>query len=141
MYRDADSLKYGTDWDWVPFPGTEGMFGFHLDTFVFPVNNPTPEKADIWARFVGQPDPQIAFSNRKGSVPVRVDFDSSRLADFPRLTWTDLKDSQTLVPTFAHGLAVKPGKLAGCKSVIRERFMGPFEVERTADGLLDVLST
>lgn len=139
MYRSADSLAYRTDWDWTPFPGTEGTFVFNLDAFVFPRDNPTPEKTDVWATFVGQPDPQIAFSNRKGSVPVRLDFDSNRLADFPRLIWKDLRDSSSLVPTLAHGLAVEPSTLAACKSVVRERFMGPFEVEATADGLLDAL--
>lgn len=140
MYRTADAMEYRTDWDCLAFPGTDGVYGFNLDAFVFPVENPTPEKLDLWARFVGQPDAQVAFSNRKGSVPVRVDFDGSRLAAFPREIWSHLLDDPTLVPTLAHGLAVEPGKLADCKSAVRESFMDPFEVERTADALLDALA-
>lgn len=139
MYRNADSLDYGTDWDWVAFPGTEGMYVANLDAFAFPTENRTPERKDVWAEFVGKPDPQIAFSNRKGSVPVRTDFESDRLADFLELTWTHLTESSTLVPTLAHGLAVEPETLARCKSVVGDHFMGPFDVERTADGLLEVL--
>lgn len=139
MYRNADSLAFESDWQCVPFPGTAGIYGFHLDAFVFPTDNPIPEKTDVWAAFVGQPDPQIAFGNRKGSVPLHQNIDPSRLAAFPRRIWQNLTESDTLVPTFAHGLAVGPGKLAGCKAAISEHFMGPFDVERTADALLDVL--
>lgn len=140
MYRNADSLHYGEDWDWVPFPGTERAFVFNLDAFVFPSDNPTPEKKNVWARFVGGPDPQIAFSNRKGSVPVRTDFDSSRLAAFPRELWEHLMGDSSLVPTLAHGLAVEPRTLARCKDVVQDSFVGPFDVDATADGLLDALS-
>jgi glucose/mannose transport system substrate-binding protein len=140
MYRTAESMEYRTDWNCLAFPGTDGVYGFHLDAFVFPVDNPTPEKQDVWARFVGQPDPQVAFSNRKGSVPLRVDFEGGRLAAFTRDIWSRLLDAPTLVPTLAHGLAVEPGKLADCKAAIRESFMDPFEVEPTADGLLDALA-
>lgn len=140
MYRTADSMEYHTDWDCVAFPGTEGIYGLNLDAFVFPVDNPTPEKSDLWAQFVGQPDPQVAFSNRKGSVPVRVDFDATRLAAFPRDIWLRLLGSPTLVPTLAHGLAVGPDTLAACKSAVRDSFMGPFEVEPTADALLTALA-
>lgn len=140
MYRAADSLRYGEDWGWVPFPGTGHLFGLNLDTFVFPRENPTPRKKDVWARFVSKPGPQIAFSNRKGSIPVRTDFDSERLAAFPRLLWRQLVDAETLVPTLAHGLAVEPRALARCKSVVQESFMGPFDVEGTADGLLEALT-
>jgi len=139
MYRGATSFEYGSDWDWRPFPGTDGTYVFHLDAFVFPRDNPTPAKKDLWAGFVGQPDPQIAFSNRKGTVPLRTDFDSDRLAAFPRLTWTQLAEASAIVPTLAHGLAVDPATLERCKAVVADHFMGPFDVEAATDGLLAAL--
>jgi len=141
MYRSADTFTYGSNWDWVPFPGTATAYVANVDAFAFPSDNPTPEKTDLWAAFVGMPDPQIAFSNRKGSVPVRTDFESGRLADFPRLIWRHLTEASSVVPTLAHGLAVGPRRLARCKSVIADTFMGPFDVTATTDGLLAALST
>jgi glucose/mannose transport system substrate-binding protein len=140
MYRTADSMEYHTDWDCMAFPGTGGIYGLNLDAFVFPLDNPAPQKSDLWAGFVGQADPQVAFSNRKGSVPVRTDVDATRLAAFPRDIWLRLLGSPELVPTLAHGLAVDPDTLAACKAAIRDSFVGPFEVERTADALLAALA-
>ncbi|MFB6211496.1 MAG: ABC transporter substrate-binding protein [Halobacteriales archaeon] len=139
MYRNADSHEFGRDWEWIPFPGTGDSYVANLDSFTFPRDNPTPQKKDVWATFVGQSDPQIAFSNRKGSVPVRTDFDGDRLAAFPRVLWRDLQNADQLLPSLAHGLAVDPQKLRACKSVIRDHFMEPFDVEQTADGLLAAL--
>jgi glucose/mannose transport system substrate-binding protein len=141
MYSDAESFAYGSNWGWRAFPGTDGLYLANLDAFTFPADNPTPAKKDVWARFVGEPDPQIAFSNRKGSVPVRTDFDSDRLAVFPRLVWRHLTGDATLVPTLAHGLAVPPPALAACKGVVADHFMDSYDVGATTDGLLAALSS
>lgn len=140
MYRSAESFEFRTNWDAVPFPGTDETFVLNLDSFVFPRNNPTPNKKDLWAAFVGKPDPQIAFSNRKGSVPVRTDFEKDRLAAYPRRVYTELLEAPSFAPTLAHGLAAPPRTLSRCKAVIAEHFMGPFDVEATTDGLLAALS-
>jgi glucose/mannose transport system substrate-binding protein len=140
MYSGASSFAYGSDWGWRAFPGTGSTFVANVDSFTFPTDNPTPQKKDVWARFVGSPDPQVAFSNRKGSVPVRTDVDGSRLAAFPRLTWRHLTESSTLVPTLAHGLAVPPSTLAACKAAIADHFMGPFDVEAATDALFAALN-
>ncbi|WP_435095317.1 ABC transporter substrate-binding protein [Halarchaeum sp. P4] len=141
MYRSDDSFNYKEDWDWVPFPGTEGMYFFHLDSFVVPKNNPTPEKSITWMKYVGSKDAQIAYNNPKGSVPLRTDVDPNELTDFLKMNYNHLLSAEQLPPTIAHGLAVTPETLGACKSAFGNNFMGPFNVEKTADALVDAVSS
>ncbi|MFB6093841.1 MAG: ABC transporter substrate-binding protein [Halanaeroarchaeum sp.] len=140
MYRSSDSFNYQEDWGWVAFPGTEDMYTLHIDAFTFPANNPTPEKKDVWAKFLGQKDAQVAFNNRKGSVPLRMDVDGTKLTDFLQMTWKDLTSKPKQPPTLAHGLAVPPEQLGKAKSAIGNNFMGPFDVDATAQALMDAVS-
>lgn len=141
MYRAEDSgVEFGTDWDWVAFPGTEDMYVLHVDAFTFPEDAPAPDKRDTWAKFLGTRDAQVAFNNRKGSVPLRMDVDGSRLTDFLAMNYEHLTSKARQPPTLAHGLAASPAALSECKTVIRDNFMGTFDAEATARGLLDAVS-
>ncbi|TQR22122.1 hypothetical protein C9J85_04640 [Haloferax sp. wsp5] len=40
------------------FPGTEGMYTLHMDSFLYPADNPTPEATKPVAPFVGNVDAQ-----------------------------------------------------------------------------------
>ncbi|CQH63194.1 ABC-type transport system periplasmic substrate-binding protein (probable substrate sugar) (plasmid) [Halobacterium hubeiense] len=140
MFRADDEFNFGEEWDWVPFPGTEGLYFYHVDAFVTPSNNPTPEKTRTWQEFVGTKEAQIAFNNLKGSVPLRTDIDPSELSDFLAMTYEDLTSSDAYPPTIAHGLAVEPEAMNACKSAIGNNFMGPYDAEAAADGLLEAVS-
>jgi glucose/mannose transport system substrate-binding protein len=141
MYRAPDSgVEYGTDWDWVTFPGTENMYVLHIDAFTFPSDNPTPDKRDVWAEFLGTRDAQVAFNNRKGSVPLRMDVDSDRLTDFLATNYEHLVEKARRPPTLAHGLAVSPDALDACKSAVAADFMGSYDASATAEGLIEAVS-
>jgi len=141
MYRAEDSgIEYQEDWDWVAFPGTEDMYVLHIDAFTFPADAPAPTKRDTWAKFLGTKDAQVGFGNNKGSVPLRMDVDGSRLTDFLEMTYNHLTEKPKQPPTLAHGLAVSPEALGNCKSAIGDNFMGPFDAEATASALMDAVS-
>lgn len=139
-YRKSDQVKYQTDWDWIPFPGTEGVYFFHLDSFVAPANNPTPKLTKQWLRFVGSKKAQITFNKKKGSVPVRTDVDPSKLPKYLQRMYEDLRSAKQLPPTIAHGLAVTPQTLTACKEAFRVNFMGPYNVEKAASDLESAVS-
>ncbi|MFB6078825.1 MAG: ABC transporter substrate-binding protein, partial [Halarchaeum sp.] len=141
MYRSDESFKYKEDWDWIPFPGTEDLYVFHLDSFVAPANNPTPEATKSWEAFVGSKDAQITFNNPKGSVPPRKDVDPEKLTPFLKMTYKDLLSADKLPPTTAHGLAVPPKTLGQLKSAFGNDFMDPYHVEKTADALVSAVSS
>nr|WP_254764531.1 ABC transporter substrate-binding protein [Natrinema marinum] len=140
MFRADDDFNFGEEWDWVPFPGTEGLYFYHVDAFVTPSNNPSREETVTWQKFVGTKEAQIAFNNLKGSVPLRTDIDPSELTDFLALTYEDLTDSEAYPPTIAHGLALDPESMNACKSAIGNNFSNPYDAEATADGLLEAAS-
>ncbi|MGQ3413396.1 ABC transporter substrate-binding protein [Natrinema sp. LN54] len=140
MFRADDSFNFGEEWDWIPFPGTEGVYFYHVDSFVTPASNPTEEQTIEWQKYVGTKEAQIAFNNPKGSVPLRTDIDPNELTDFLAMTYEHLTDSESYPPTIAHGLAVEPEVLDQCKSVIGNNFQNPYDAEAAADGLLDAVS-
>lgn len=136
MYRAAEDFEFQRDWGWAPFPGTSGTYVFHLDSFLPPSNNPSPDKTVTWQRYVGSKEAQIAFNSRKGSVPLRTDVDPNRLPEFLGLTLRDLTEAEQQVPTLAHGLAVSPEKLGNVKSAFGDNFMGPFNVDAATQALM-----
>ncbi len=138
-YRRNDQ-EYQTDWGWIPFPGTEGVYVFHLDSFVAPANNPTPELTKQWLRFVGSKKAQITFNKNKGSVPLRTDVDPSKLPKYLQQMYEDLRAAKQLPPTIAHGLAVTPQTLTACEEAFRVNFMGPYKVEAAASDLESAVS-
>ena len=52
-YRNADDFAYEEDWGAIPFPGTEGIYELHFDSFLYPSDNPTPEKSKAPRRTAG----------------------------------------------------------------------------------------
>jgi glucose/mannose transport system substrate-binding protein len=138
MYRNAEDFEYEEDWGWVAFPGTADMYVWHLDSFLFPSGSNAPMKADIFAEFLGTKDVQVEFNNLKGSIPLRTDVDGNRLTDFLKLNVEDLNNLEKFPPTLAHGLAGTAEELSACKDAIASNFMGPYDPEATADGLMQV---
>ncbi|GAA0679374.1 extracellular solute-binding protein [Natronoarchaeum mannanilyticum] len=136
-YRGND-LAYDEDWGFVPFPGTEGMYTFHLDSFIYPGNNPSPEATKTWMRYVGGTEAQVLFNTRKGSIPTRTDVPTDEFGPYLTETIDDFQNADQLPPTLAHGLAVSPNQLTNMKSAITENFTGPYDVEATATSLLDI---
>jgi glucose/mannose transport system substrate-binding protein len=139
MYRSAEDFQFQRDWGWTAFPGTSDTYVFHLDAFLAPSNNPSPQKTATWERFVGEKEAQVAFNERKGSVPLRNDVDPNRLPEFLGLTLEDLNGAEQLPPTLAHGLAVSPEKLGNVKSAFGDNFMGPFNVDQATQALMEAV--
>jgi glucose/mannose transport system substrate-binding protein len=138
QFRADDNFNYKEDWDWMPFPNTDGIYHYHVDAFIMPADNPSREESIEWLKHVGTKEAQIAFNNPKGSVPLRTDIDPSELTDFLALTYEDLTSSEEYPPTLAHGLAVPPEQLGSCREAISQNMMGPYDVESAADALIDV---
>ncbi len=138
QYRNTDGFNYTEDWEWIAFPGTEDMYVWHLDSFLFPRDGNAPRKARTFAKFLGEKDTQVEFNNLKGSIPLRTDIDTSRLWEFLQFNVEDLNNLEKFPPTLAHGLAATAEDLSACKDAIASNFMGPFDPEATADDLMGV---
>lgn len=102
---DAKKKKLGTDWDWFPVPGTDGVFDFLADSFTLPKGTKNPGASKDWLMLVGGAEGQKAFNLAKGSIPARTDVPAD---DFPKYQTAAIASfkKDTIVPSIAHGAAV-----------------------------------
>ncbi|WP_336339142.1 ABC transporter substrate-binding protein [Haloarcula brevis] len=114
----TNDLTYGEEWDHVPFPGTEGYYALNMDSFPYPVNNPSPEATTLWCQFVGTAEAQEIFNPRKGSIPPRTDVDTEPFNAFSQDQIADFQNSEAQPPSVAHGLAAPPSILSSLESAI-----------------------
>ena len=102
-----DGVREGTDFGYVPHPGSNGSFVMVVDTFVVAKNAKHPDAAHKWAAVIASKAAQLAFNKDKGSTPVRTDVDVSSLPPYQRQAAKDFR-SNTLVWSIAHGEATSP---------------------------------
>ncbi len=138
-YKGQSGFEYDKHWGAVTFPGTDGMYTLHMDSFIFPANNPTPEKTKKWLSYVGTKEAQTTFNTRKGSIPTRKDTDAEAFGPYLSNTIKDFNEAKQRPPTIAHGLAVPPRTLTNLKGVINNNFTGPYDVQATADGMIQAI--
>jgi len=91
----------------VPFPGTDGMYIAVVDTFVQARQSPNGRNAHDFLAVLGSPATQLAFSEAKGSVPIRTDVDVSSLTPYQQSAAESLR-SDIVLWSIAHGEAVSP---------------------------------
>jgi glucose/mannose transport system substrate-binding protein len=139
-YRNAEDFNYDEDWGFEPFPGTEGMYTLHFDSFLYPSNNPTPEGAKTYLGFVGSPEAQVAFNQYKGSIPTRTDVSMDQFGPYLQETAEDFANAEQRPPTLQHGLAVTREKMTALNEVISSEFTGPYNVDAATQGFLDAVS-
>lgn len=102
-----DGAKDGTDFGYVPAPGTNGSFVLVVDTFVVAQNDKNADLGTKWASVISSKDVQLAFSKQKGSTPVRTDVDTSSLPPYQQQAAQSFR-SDKLLQTIAHGQAMNP---------------------------------
>jgi glucose/mannose transport system substrate-binding protein len=139
-FGNTKGFKYGKDWGHITYPGTKGMYTLHMDSFIKPANNPSPQKTTKWLAYVGTEEAQIAFNTRKGSIPTRKDPNMDKFGQYLTNTIKEFKNAKHKPPTLAHGLAVPANTLTNLKGVINNNFSGPFKVEATADAMLQTIN-
>ncbi|NIC03825.1 carbohydrate ABC transporter substrate-binding protein [Halomonas sp. DX6] len=90
------SLGYMADRDFgcVFTPGTAVTHFMAIDGFAFPLTtrDGVPDAQRTFARMVLDPDNQLAFSRRKGSLPVRADIDPTELDRCSQLGLQRIRD-------------------------------------------------
>ncbi|WP_232685625.1 ABC transporter substrate-binding protein [Halobacterium zhouii] len=138
-FGGKENFEYGEDWGHITYPGTQGMYTLHIDSFIKPGNNPSPEKTTKWLSFAGTKEAQIAFNTRKGSIPTRTDIGTSEFGDYLTNTIEEFQNADEKPPTLAHGLAVSASTLTKLKGDINDNFTGPYNVDAAADAMLKTI--
>ena len=105
------NLHVDKDFICRPAFGTEGSFVYNIDSFVmFNIYRFKDRQAQYrLSNVLMDKDLQIAFSDKKGSIPVRMDA-VDHLQGCQKKSWEDLQYSiahDTLVPSIIHGMPIK----------------------------------
>ncbi|WP_226039806.1 ABC transporter substrate-binding protein [Natrinema sp. DC36] len=138
QYLGEDGFDFENDWDYIPFPGTAGMYALNMDSFVFPKNNPSPNATLAFLQYVATPDAQRRFNQNKGSIPPRDDVDTEEYTDFHQRQIEQFQSADEQPPSMAHGLALSPGKQSGVESVMTAMAEN-WDADEAYDGIVDKL--
>ena len=100
----------GKDYICVAAPGTADDFTFNIDSFVmFDLDNKDLKSGqNDLASTVLSPEFQEIFNLNKGSIPARLNLPMDKFDDCAKLSSADFvrtADSNTLVPSMAHGMS------------------------------------
>ncbi|NIB99532.1 ABC transporter substrate-binding protein [Halobacterium sp. R2-5] len=134
QYQAAEDFEYESDWDYVPFPGTEGVYHVVTDSFVMPTSNPSPEATEKWLSYCGSVDGQERFNPVKGSIPPRTDVPNDEFGPFLTTQREDFNNSDAQPPSIAHGTGVTPEVKSNVEGVFSS-FNGSWNVDSAYDGL------
>jgi glucose/mannose transport system substrate-binding protein len=96
-------LTAGTDFAYMPVPGTKGTYDFLSDSFVLPVGAKDRDAAIKWLTLCGSKEGQDAFNPVKGSISARSDSDASLYNAYLQSAMADWK-TDVVVGSLAHGV-------------------------------------
>ena len=139
-YRNAEDFAYDEDWGFKTYPGSEGMYMLHFDSFLYPSSNPSPDATEQFMAFVGSEAAQVAFNQYKGSIPTRTDVDMSQFGPYLQETQEDFAEADERPPNLQHGLGVTSETMTSLNEVISSEFSGPYNVDAATSGFVDAVS-
>jgi glucose/mannose transport system substrate-binding protein len=137
----TQDLAFGEDWGRIQFPGTENMYGFHLDSFIYPggqVDNPSPEESKAFLRFAGSEEAHVAFNQYKGSIPTR-DVPTDEFSPYLTETIEDFANAEQRPPTIAHGLAVTQDVQSDLEDALANHFADPYDVDAATSRFMEIV--
>jgi len=115
----------GKDYICAAAPGTDKAYTFNVDSFaMFKLKDATAQKAqaDLAASIMGTEFQEI-FNLNKGSIPVRLKMDMAKFDDCAKLSAKDFVETAKiggLLPSIAHGMAVKPAAEGAIKDAVSQ---------------------
>ncbi|WP_342359561.1 ABC transporter substrate-binding protein [Terrarubrum flagellatum] len=109
------------------------------DVFAFPkLKDANQQKAQLaLAKIMLEPDTQIKFAQKKGSIPVRLDVDSSSLDQCAQKAMTWLKDSSQQIP--AQEMLSPPALTGAMEDVISQFWNTSMTVDQFSAKVADAL--
>jgi len=106
-YFTSRGWKYREDFGAFSAPGTSGMFGLAIDSFVVPLGSEDPENGVRWAHMCSNTELQEAFCPLKGCISPYQDTSIDVYDEVTLSFLNELQDPSTLVyPSFTHGIAL-----------------------------------
>ncbi len=135
-FETTKELTPKEDYDWVPSPGTEGVFLALSDSFGLPEGAPHPQNTIRWLRLVGSKEGQDTFNPLKGSIAAHVESDLSLYSAYSKSAAEDWA-SDTVAPSLAHGSAANETFMNGFASAM-ESYLSTGDAEATSQALQEL---
>jgi len=132
----TQKLKPKEDFDWVPSPGTKGVFMIVCDSFGLPKGAPHRENNIKFLKLVGSKEGSDIFNPPKGSISPRLDSDLSKYGAYQRSAIKDWRENR-IVGSLVHGVVGNEGFMNDFATVI-ETFLfnrNPDQVVRACQAL------
>ena len=136
-YQGAEDFEYGEQWDYAPFPGTDGVYSMVIDGFVYPSNNPTPEVTEAFIGYCTTTDAQERFNPHKGSIPPRTDVPTDEFPPFLQDQMDDFDASDQQTVSIAHGSGLDPARAGEVEEAFAV-FTDNWDVDETTDELIGI---
>ncbi|MBX0323246.1 ABC transporter substrate-binding protein [Halomicroarcula sp. F13] len=137
-YTESPEFDYGTDWDHVPFPGTDGLYAMNMDAVIAASVTDDSEAVSTFLSYVGSADGQRRFNQKKGSIPPRTDVDTSAFTPFLQEQQSAFQQSASQPLSITHGLGVRPDQLIELKTAM-STFVSSWDSEAVADDVVAAL--
>ena len=115
----------GKDYLCAPTPGSTASYTYNVDSFaMFKLKDAGAQKAqgDLAAAIMGTEFQEI-FNLNKGSIPVRLNMNMAKFDYCAKMSAKDFVDtakSGSLVPSVAHGMAIKPAAEGAIKDAVSQ---------------------
>jgi glucose/mannose transport system substrate-binding protein len=93
-YRELDGFDYRTDWDHVPFPGTDGVYVMGMDAITAAADTPHSEAADEFLSVAASRPALEGLNRHKGSIPPRSDVSLDSYPPFLQDQYQDFKTAR-----------------------------------------------
>ncbi|WP_424000230.1 ABC transporter substrate-binding protein [Haloarcula salina] len=139
VFHDAPDFAFGTDWDHVPFPGTDGQYVLNMDAIVPAADAANPAAARAFLEYAGSIDGQRRFNREKGSIPPRTDVPVDQFPPFLRSQMAAFTADETEpVQSISHGQAIGPATLVELQGAF-STFLLDWNPDDLYDRLVDIL--
>jgi glucose/mannose transport system substrate-binding protein len=131
----------GKDFLCAAAPGSANAYTFNVDSFaMFKLKDAGAQKAqsDLAATIMGTEFQQV-FNLNKGSIPVRLNMSMDKFDDCAKLSSKDFVETAKvggLVPSVAHGMAIKPAAEGAIKDAVSQ-FWSDDKIS-VADGMKNI---
>ncbi|WP_458190931.1 ABC transporter substrate-binding protein [Haladaptatus sp. NG-WS-4] len=136
-FINDDEFVFGTDWDYMEFPGTEDQYLLSMDLLPFPRNNPSAEVTSRFLQYVGSAKAQKGFAQKRGAIPPRKDVPRAAFSPFFRRQLSQFRRVKTQLPSIAHGLAIAPEPRTKLTNAMNE-FTSTWDVDQTAGKIVEI---
>lgn len=112
-------MKPGSDFGWVPSPGTAGTFLFLADSFGLPKGAKDRTEAINWLKLLGSKEGQDTFNPLKGSIAARTDSDLSKYNAYSQSAAKDWH-SNKIAGSLIHGVVANETFTSGFGGIVAQ---------------------